>query len=257
MSKERAPMPEITMPAAAHPVGDSLPESAPARPFQDELDAVLWIMDEVRHGRRLPVLEAQVAAHALHLSLPDRTGWLQLVPLHDMKEYVAVHAVNVALLSMALARQLDFDADAERRIGMAALLHDIGMARMPVDVLGKPGQISPDERERIKEHPVEGARILMEADPSLDLAVTVAYEHHVKVDGSGYPKFTFPRTCHYVSRLVQLCDIYHALRSPRPFRQPWPREIIVSYINERAGFEFHPALAATLTRVVQQQDPVS
>jgi putative nucleotidyltransferase with HDIG domain len=240
------------------PAAETAPrnEAEAPGPFDQELAAMAWVQQEVREGRRLPVLEAFVAANTLYLGMrPEGRLILPLITVRDMSKYVEIHAVNVAMLAMALAEYAEFDADAVRKIGLTALLHDIGMARMPVDVLGKPGQISPDERERIKEHPVEGARIIMAADATLDLAMVVAYEHHLKMDGSGYPRLIYPRAGHYVSRLVQLCDIYHALRSPRPFRMPWPREIIYSFLNERAGFEFHPTLAATLTRMVQQLDP--
>jgi putative nucleotidyltransferase with HDIG domain len=220
------------------------------------MDTVLWLQQEVREGRRLPVLEAFVIANSLYLAIkPEGRLTLHQLPLADMSRYVAVHALNVSMLAMVLAEFAEFDADAVRKIGLAALLHDIGMARMPTDILAKPGQVSADERERIKEHPVEGARIIMAADATLDLATVVAYEHHLKMDGSGYPKLTYPRTGHYVSRLVQLCDIYHALSSPRPFRTAWPRDIIFSFLNERAGFEFHPTLAATLVRMIQQLHP--
>jgi putative nucleotidyltransferase with HDIG domain len=242
------------MPRQVPDTRNGSPEAA--GPLQQELDTVLWLQQEVREGRPLPVLEAFVTANALYLAIkPEGKLKLHMLPLSDMTRYVVVHALNVSMLAMAMAEFADFDTEAARKIGLAALLHDIGMARMPVDILAKPGQISADERDRIKEHPVEGARIIMAANGTLDLATVVAYEHHLKMDGSGYPKLTYPRTGHYVSRLVQLCDIYHALSSPRPFRTAWPRDIIFSFLNERAGFEFHPTLAATLVRMVQQLDP--
>jgi HD-GYP domain-containing protein (c-di-GMP phosphodiesterase class II) len=222
-----------------------------------ELNAMLWVQQEARDGRPLPTLETSMVADALFMGMrPAAELGLPLLPLGDMEHYLGVHAINVATLAMGLATFLEFDEDAVRKIGMAALLHDIGMVRIPADLAAQPGQIDAADRERVKTHPVEGARIVMAAsDPSLDLAAVVAYEHHIKMDGSGYPRVLFPRTGHYVSRLVQLCDIYHALRSPRPYRDAWPRPIIYSFLNERAGFEFHPALAAALTRMAQQLDP--
>lgn len=239
-------------------LSDTVPETPTTVELDTELEAMRWIQNEVREGRALGAAEVQTVAASLHLAMriDGRLG-LPLIHVADMSDYLAIHAINVALLAMALSEYVDFDTDATRKIGVAALLHDIGMTRLPADLAGKPGQISTVERDRIKEHPIEGARVILTSDPSLELAATVAYEHHLKVDGSGYPRLTYPRPGHYVSRLVQLCDIYHALRSPRPFRQPWPRDIIYSFLNERAGFEFHPALAAALTRMTQQLDPPS
>lgn len=228
-------------------------EEAPVHLLQPELDVIAWVQAEIRARRPLAVAEAEAVAGSLFLRLRDFAGVaLPLIKPSGHANFLAVHAVNVSLLSMALAEFVQFDEQAVRKVGLAGLLHDIGMARVPLHIVAKPGQISEEEREAIKQHPQEGARILLQADSSLDMAAIVAFEHHMKADGSGYPKVRLPRAPHYVSRLVQLVDVYHALRSPRPFRQPWPLEIVASYLNERAGFEFHPALAIALTTLMQR-----
>ncbi|MGH7555449.1 MAG: HD-GYP domain-containing protein [Longimicrobiales bacterium] len=226
--------------------------------LQAELAAIAWVHQEVRTRRHLPLAEVEGVAGSLFLRLRECQGrHLSLIRFSDNDSFLAVHAINVSLIAMALAEFVQFDEKAVRRIGLAGLLHDIGMARIPQHIVVKPGQFSPDEREAIKLHPQEGARLILEADTSLDLAAIVAYEHHIKLDGSGYPRLRFPRAPHYVSRLVQLCDIYHALRSPRPFRQAWPPEIVASFLNERAGFEYHPALATALTTMMPRLEPLA
>jgi HD-GYP domain-containing protein (c-di-GMP phosphodiesterase class II) len=218
----------------------------------EEVEAVLWIHAQVAAGRRLPVLEADVVVDLVFAE--RRWGGrplIPLVPVQDMSEFLAVQAVNVASLSMALAESLQFEDAAVRRVGVAALLHDIGMVKLAPAILAKPGQISPDERAEVLRHPVEGARILLAADAALDLAAVVAYEHHLRMDGSGYPHLAYPRSAHYVSRLVQLCDVFCGLYSPRPYRVAWPLDIILSFLAERAGFEFHPTLTGALTSLVQ------
>lgn len=219
--------------------------------LQEELDAILWLQREVREGRPLPVAEAEATTASLYLAMrTDGTTRLPQIPLNGMSDYTAVHAINVTVIAMGLAEATQLDADSVRKVGLAALLHDIGMTRIPVDIMAKRGQISHAERDRIKEHPGAGARIILASDARLDLAAVVAFEHHIRMDGSGYPKLRFQRPTHYVSRLVQICDVYHALRSPRPFRDPWPIDIVFSFLNERAGFEFHPALAGALTAMI-------
>lgn len=244
----------MTMSHNASPATTQLDTAPVPDLFREELDTVLWIEQQVRDGRPLPVLEADAVVHSLFVSLQQAGPQsLPQLPLHDMTRYVAVHAVNVSILAMALAEHDGLDPGAARDAGMAGLLHDIGMARVPVDILAKAEQLTESERERVKEHPVEGARIIVEADAALDLAAVAAFEHHLRPDGTGYPKLRFPRAGHYMSRLVQLCDIYHALRSPRPFRKAWPEDIVLSFVNERAGFEFDPELAARLTRLVAER----
>jgi HD-GYP domain-containing protein (c-di-GMP phosphodiesterase class II) len=219
----------------------------------EEVDATAWIFHEVAEGRPIPLIEGEAIVNAIFAEQKwAARPLLPLLPVRDVPAFLPVHAVNVASLAMALAHSLQFDDASIRRIGLASLFHDVGMVRVTQDVLLKAAQISPEERQRVMRHPVEGARLLLASDPSLDLAAIVAYEHHLRMDGSGYPALLYPRSAHYVSRLVQVCDVFAALSSTRPYRPSWPLEIILSFLNERSGFEFHPALAASLSTLVQQ-----
>jgi putative nucleotidyltransferase with HDIG domain len=222
-------------------------------PLACDTETMQWILDEVRDERPLPLIEAEAVVASLFMEQRGPGGIrVRLGAARDPRSYHAVHALNVCMLAMSMGDELQFDLPSIRRIGLAALLHDIGMMRVPADVIGKQGQITPDERERVKDHPIEGARILLAAGRSMDLPAVVAYEHHLKMDGSGYPRVTYPRSPHYISRLVQVCDVYEALSSARPYRPAWPVEIILSYLNERAGFEFHPALTGALAALIQR-----
>lgn len=222
-------------------------------PLACDIETMQWILDELRAEKPLPLAEAAAVVASLFMEQRGLEGIrVQLAAARDPRSYHAVHALNVAMLAMAMGDELQFDLGAIRRIGLAALLHDVGMMRVPAEVVGKQGQITPEERERVKSHPVEGARILLAAGRTMDLPAVVAFEHHLKMDGSGYPRVTFPRSPHYISRLVQVCDVYEALSSARPYRPAWPIEIILSYLNERAGFEFHPALTAALSALIHR-----
>jgi len=125
-----------------------------------------------------------------------------------------------------------------RTYGTAGLLHDLGKVRVPVSILQNPGKLSPEELAIMQQHPVDGARIIIESDRNLDLACAVAFEHHILIDGGGYPKRRFPRQCHRASLLVHLCDVYDALRTNRPYREGWEPERTLTYINTRLGVEF-------------------
>lgn len=218
-----------------------------------EVGATRWVFEEIGKGRVIPLIESEAVVNSIFAEQKwAARPLLPLVQIRNPTEFVPVHAVNTTALSMALAHSLQFDDASIRRIGLAALCHDVGMVRISPDLLNKDTQITPEERERVMRHPIEGARFLLASDPSLDLAATVAYEHHLGMDGSGYPRLIYPRTPHYVSRLVQVCSVFCALSSARPYRLAWPQDVILSYLSERSGFEFHPALASSLTSLVQQ-----
>lgn len=222
--------------------------------LREEIDAVFWLFEEVRAGRPLPVLEAEAVGHSLYVSM-RREGSVVVprLPLHAMKEYNAVHAISVALIAMGAAEQLRYEESAVRAIGLAGLLHDIGMVRVPVELLAKAENFTEAERHVVTRHPIDGATIITEADASLDLAAVVAYEHHIKPDGTGYPPLAFARRPHRVSSLIGVCDTYHALRSPRPFREAWPPEIVFSFLQQRSGFDFDADMIEAVTTLMRAQ----
>ena len=216
-----------------------------------ELEAIGFVHEEVFAGRDVPMAEVETVVHGLALTIRrEQDVLLPLLDLRTFDEYTTTHSCNVAMLSIGLAEALGLSDGDARAIGTAALLHDIGKMRLPQDVLTKPGKLSAEERLLIETHPVEGARILSARGIGNGLAATVAYEHHIWYDGrGGYPGFAFPRTTHYASRIVHVCDIYDALCSRRPYRDAWSREKALALIQSVAGTELDPAIAAAFVKM--------
>src|SRR2546429_5903301 len=130
---------------------------------------------------------------------PYTTLFRSVIPLLQLKEfdqYTTTHSMNVAVLTMALAESRGLSARDVRAFGVAGLLHDIGKVKIPIEVLTKPGRFSDSERALMNQHPAEGARLILRAEEDLDLAAVVAYEHHIMLNGDGYPTFQFRRDCH-------------------------------------------------------------
>lgn len=222
----------------------------------DEARAIRWLHGEVQDGRALPLAEAEAVVRSLSVAMHgDRRMVVPLLRLREHDEYTTTHSLNVAVLSMALAEFLGHGGAEVRAYGVAGLLHDVGKVRIPTDILNKPGRLTQEERDIINAHPVEGARILLEADEPLEMAAIVAYEHHVMHDGGGYPALHYCRTCHTASRLAHVCDVYDALRTNRPYRAAWSSEAVLSYIAERAGTEFDPDAAHAFVRMMRQWEP--
>lgn len=144
-----------------------------------------------------------------------------LLPLAALKahdEYTFVHAINVGILSSAFCDALCLPPDQVAELTTAALLHDIGKQLTPRDVLQKQGPLTAEERAVVERHPVDGARLLLEATSLPEVATVVAYEHHIGLDRSGYPIVPAGYCPQPVSRIVQVADVFDALRSHRPYR---------------------------------------
>lgn len=229
---------------------DDLPLSGYS--FTEEADTLRWLHDEVNDTRQLHLAEAETVVRSLSVAMHgDRDVLIPLLQLKQFDEYTTTHALNVSVLSMALTEFLKLSPRDVRTFGIAGLLHDIGKVSIPREILVKPGKLTPEEREIMNNHTVEGARIIIRTQDQLDLAAVVAYEHHIMIDGGGYPAMQYRRDCHYASRIVHVCDVYDALRTKRPYRDAWEAERVLSYITERAGTEFDAMIADTFVRMMR------
>jgi putative two-component system response regulator len=153
---------------------------------------------------------------------------------------------------MALAEYLELAQQDVRTFGIAGLLHDLGKVTIPTEILNKPGKLTDEERLVMQNHPVQGAKLIIESGRRLDLAAAVAHEHHIMINGHGYPTRHYHRPCHKASNLVHVCDVYDALRTKRPYRESWETERVLGYIEERAGTEFEPEIAGAFVRMIRK-----
>lgn len=244
--------------------GAALPDGPEPEPatlgltLGDEAAAVRWINSEVEGGRVVPLAEAAAVVASLAVSMHAERGLLlPLLRIRRYDEYTTTHALNVAVLSMALAEWIGVADSSVRQLGLAGLLHDIGKVNVPVEVLNKPGRLTEDERRVMNTHPVHGARILFETAPDLELPSVVAYEHHIMDNGAGYPDLRYHRDRHEASKLVHVCDVYDALRTDRPYRDAWSAERVLTYIMERAGTEFDVDAARRFVEMMGAWDVVA
>jgi putative nucleotidyltransferase with HDIG domain len=223
--------------------------------LDEEVRTIGWIHGEVEEDRVVPLLAAETVAISLSATMHAQRGLvLPLLTLKEYDQYTMTHSCNVAVLSMGLAERLGLGATTARRFGVAGLLHDIGKVRIPHDLLVKPGRHTDQERDVIRRHPVDGARIILEQPNGSELAAVVAYEHHIFLDGRGYPTLQFPRSCHYASRIVHVCDIYDALCTERPYRKAWSPDEAAAYIEANSGTELDPAIATAFGAMIREAE---
>ena len=224
--------------------------------LKEEAETVRWFHDQVRTRGIVPLTEAEAVVRSLSIAMHGgRDIVIPLLQLKEFDQYTTTHSMNVGVLAMALAEYLALGAREVRAFGIAGLLHDIGKVKIPIEVLTKPGRFTDEERALMNEHPAQGARLILQSEERLDLPAVVAYEHHIMLNGGGYPTFRFRRDCHHASKLVHVCDVYDALRTNRPYREAWPQEKALTYLEDRAGAEFDPELVAAFVRMMRQWEP--
>lgn len=229
-----------------------LPTATLSFSLGEETETFRWLQEQAKSRDTIPLAEAETVVRSLAVAM--HTGQHTMLPLLQLKEfdqYTTSHSLNVAVLAMALAEFLGLGPNAVRAFGVAGLLHDVGKIRIPIEVLTKPGKLNPEERALMNQHPVEGARVILRSGERLEMAAVVAYEHHIALNG-GYPSMRFRRNCHQASRLVHVCDVYDALRTKRPYRDAWPAEKVLGYLEEKAGVEFHTEMVTPFVTMMRK-----
>jgi HD-GYP domain-containing protein (c-di-GMP phosphodiesterase class II) len=186
------------------------------------------MFQEVRMGNAISAEAAGELVEEISSSVLRNPGALiSLARLKTADDYTYMHSVAVCALMVSLGRQLGLDEQELREVGMAGLLHDLGKAVMPMDVLNKPGKLTDDEFRVIKSHPVEGHRLLVEGKTVSDIVLDVCLHHHEKVDGSGYPDRLKDDEISLHAKMGAVCDVYDAITSNRPYKAGWdPAESI-------------------------------
>ena len=184
--------------------------------------AVISIFQEARMGNAVDMGGAQQLVEDISDSVARNPGALiSLARLKTVDDYTYMHSVAVCAMMVGLAKQLGLDEAQTRSAGMAGLMHDLGKALMPMDVLNKPGKLSPAEFNIIKTHPSEGHRLLLSGDKVDALVLDVCLHHHEKTDGSGYPKGLKGDEISLFAKMGAVCDVYDAITSNRPYKSGW------------------------------------
>jgi putative nucleotidyltransferase with HDIG domain len=175
-------------------------------------------------------------------------GQILAVKLYENLTYC--HSVNVAALSLLIGRQLGFSESLTSALAEAALLHDIGKTRIPLDVLRKPGALDRRERLMMESHTIFGAEILSEVDGIGPLAPTVALEHHRGVDGSGYPDLGRTAAPHALSQIVSVADIYEAITGARSYQDPSMPEHACLVLARLAGTKLNTSIVKAFVSAI-------
>jgi HD-GYP domain-containing protein (c-di-GMP phosphodiesterase class II) len=164
-----------------------------------------------------------------------------------------VHAINVSALSMGIAQMLELKEDAILEVGLAGLLHDIGLHASPSVSLTKTSTLTLDEKKLQYEHPMRGAEILLVSPGIPDLVPLVAYEHHLQYNGGGYPKQESPRQLNMASMITFITNSYDNLRRNRPKRKALSMTEAINWMDRKTGEIFHPILLKQFRALVKTQ----
>ncbi len=261
---EAAPAPAL-LPAepASRPAAPrmSTPVPPPSRSFADEMRTATAVCNkgraqvqkmfgEARLGRAIDAESLMPLVQEISDSVIRSPGAIvSLARLKTQDDYSYMHSVAVCALMVALGRELGFDEEQCRTAGTAGLLHDVGKALMPLDILNKPGKLTDQEFDVMRSHPVRGHELLLEARGAVPEAMEVCLHHHERFDGGGYPHKLPSDKLNQLVRMGSICDVYDAITSNRPYKNGWDPADSIGKMASWKG-QFDPVVFATFVKSV-------
>jgi HD-GYP domain-containing protein (c-di-GMP phosphodiesterase class II) len=224
------------------------------RTYERTIAVTKDVVNSARMGRSANVRKIKRAVqNIIDQVLNNEISLVGLTTLRDYDDYTFTHSVNVCIFSVSIGKRLGLPRSQLFDLGMAALVHDVGKGRVPVEVLTKQGKFTPEEWRQMQGHTWLGALNLFKLRGLSDVpyrSMITAYEHHMKVDLTGYPESIRPRQLSVFSKIIAVADVFDAATSSRVYKAAKSPDQILREIWENPGFGYDPVLVKALINLV-------
>jgi putative nucleotidyltransferase with HDIG domain len=212
--------------------------------YNGAVEIVENVMGEVRMGKipkTGPV--SDIVNEMTESVFSDPHAILGLTMIKNYDNYLYNHSVNVSIMALSLAKAMGLGEEDVRAVGIGALLHDIGKTGVSEQIIRKPGGLSSEEWDKIKQHPQLGSNIIKRME-GIDATIgRLIYEHHIKFDHSGYPETV--DSLHPLSQVITICDAYDALTTLRVYQKPHDPVEAIKVMSNFSGRHFNPDMLKT------------
>lgn len=216
------------------------------------------LLDEARLGNSVNAEQAkETVSDCVHSILrnPDALMWMSKMRNED--EYTSEHCLNVCILAISFGRHLGMIEEDLHKLGLCGLLHDVGKMKIDPKVLNKPGRLTEKEFKLIKLHTIHGRNLLISAPGSYHGVVDVAYSHHERIDGAGYPRGLKSAGISQFSRIICIVDAYDAMTAKRCYDDARPTTEALKIIYDNRGTQFDEYYAERFLEMVGLYPPGS
>jgi HD-GYP domain-containing protein (c-di-GMP phosphodiesterase class II) len=222
-------------------------KEAAKRTFAKGVNVARELLTGVRMGKSVSLRKVKRAVQSVvDQVLNNETSIMGMTALRDHDEYTFTHSVNVCIFSVALGKKLGLDRQQLYELGLGALLHDVGKMRIPKEVMNKTGDLTSEDVDTLRLHPVEGLMAIFGMGEFLDLPLRpmlMVYEHHMKIDLTGYPRVLRPRRPTILPRIVALADGFDAATTKRVYQAvPWTPDRVLREMRDSTERGFDPLL---------------
>ncbi|WP_420589395.1 HD-GYP domain-containing protein [Bacterioplanoides sp.] len=226
------------------------------RTYQATKQQIKYLLNTAYLGQAMSMDGAKIAVKdCVDRVLHNPNAILWLTRLKHQDEYTAEHSVNVCLLSIALGREMDLAPYELENLGICGLMHDIGKMKVPPEILNKPSSLDPEEFEEMARHTVYARQLLMGRSDIYPGAVDVAYSHHERLDGKGYPRGVDSTKLSMFTRIVTVADAYDAMTSDRCYKQGMSSIDSLKIIHRNIGTQFDEEIARKFIAMIGLYPP--
>ena len=231
------------------PLVDEIPR---ARRLQAEANRIIHnLMEDVRLGKQIELEKVEPMVENIADSIfRNPNALLSMTMLKDRDNYTFEHSVSVCALMVTFSREMDLSRDVILQIAVGALLHDLGKAQIPDEILKKPDRLTDEEFISMKEHVAHGVRLLSDMPGITSLELEVAGQHHERFDGNGYPHRLIGEDISLYGQMAAIVDVYDAISSDRVYHKGLPPTISLKKILEWSDHYFEPILVQKFIRSV-------
>lgn len=214
------------------------------------------MLHRIREGELVSVPEARKLVEKSVESVirhPDAITFM--TRLRGLDDYTTEHCMNVCLLAVVFGRRLGLRKQQLINLGLCGLLHDAGKARVPPEILNKPGRLDERERKIMMQHPALGKSLLEEKKDAYQEAVEVAFSHHERPDGKGYPRGLPAKDISLFTKIISIVDVYDAVTGDRVYAKGRPITDAMRIIYEGRGSQFDADLALAFLQTIGVYPP--
>lgn len=205
-----------------------------------DLDEIFDCSEEIKELSQTAVQKVDNIANDIINDIASDTSFLgnQMIALQNYDDYTFKHCLRVSMLAASVSTEMNLSDNSTKEVVIAGLLHDIGKSNIDHDIIIKPGKLTDEEFAEIKRHPIIGYNILKNSGKYNSNVISGVLFHQEKFDGSGYPTGLAGEKIPLIARILTVCDVFDALTSNRPYRNPWSVAETEEYILGGSGQHF-------------------
>lgn len=241
--------PQLSAQQASTSLREELPKAKKA--FDKSKAHIHQLMKDVERDSQIDIDGCRtLVASCVDSILSNETAMFWLSKIKDKDNYTAEHCVRVAILAIAFGKFLQLPRDELEMAGLCGMLHDVGKMKIPQQILNKPGELSPDEYQIVKEHTVLGYVFLRNHGGIDEQVCTAAYNHHERLNGDGYPRHIESQLLSLYDRIIAIVDSYDAMTSDRCYRKGMPPSQALSVLYKEQGIHYDSKLVQEFIQMV-------